>query len=73
MRLGVLIGVVLLAAGGWIASGRASYKTSKAAVDIGPLQATVKEEHQVPKWIGYVSLGAGVLVLLTSLQRRAKS
>lgn len=69
MRLGVVIGVVLLAVGGWIASGRATYKTSKAAVDIGVLQASVSEEHRVPKWIGYASLGSGILVLLTSLKR----
>lgn len=69
MRLGVLIGVLLLAVGGWIVSGHATYKTSKAAVDIGALQASVREEHRVPKWIGYASLGAGVLVLLTALKR----
>lgn len=69
MRIGVLIGVVLLGVGAWIASGNAKYKTSKAEVDIGVLQASVSEEHRVPKWIGYASLGAGVLVLLTSLKR----
>ena len=69
MRLGVLIGIILLAAGGWIASGKATYKTKKATVDIGVLQANVREEHQIPKWIGYASLGAGVLVLLASVKR----
>ena len=72
MRFGMLIGVVLLAAGGWIASGRATYKTSKAAIDVGVFQANVREEHVVPAWIGYVALGAGVLVLLTTV-RRSKS
>ena len=71
MRIGVLIGVVLLALGGWIASGRATYKTKKAAVDIGVLQASVREEHVVPRWIGFVTLGAGVLVLLGSTRRRS--
>ena len=69
MRLGVLIGVVLLAAGGWIASGRATYKTSRAAVDIGVFQANVREEHLVPRWIGYLALGGGVLVLLGTVKR----
>ncbi|HEV8454999.1 MAG TPA: hypothetical protein VGQ24_08920 [Gemmatimonadales bacterium] len=69
MRLGIVIGLVLLALGGWIASGNATYKTKKAAVDIGVLQANVREEHQIPKWIGFASLGAGVLVLLASAKR----
>jgi hypothetical protein len=68
MRFGVLIGVVLLAAGGWIASGHATYKTSKAAIDVGVFQANVREAHVVPQWIGYLALGAGVLVLLGSLK-----
>jgi hypothetical protein len=69
VRLGIVIGLVLLALGGWIASGNATYKTKKAAVDIGVLQANVREEHQIPKWIGFASLGAGVLVLLASAKR----
>jgi hypothetical protein len=69
MRLGVLLGIILLALGGWIATGNATYKTKKAAVDLGVLQANVREEHQLPKWIGFASLGAGVLVLLASAKR----
>ena len=69
MRIGVVIGVVLLALGGWIAAGKATYKTKKAAVDIGIIEANVREEHLVPKWIGYASLGAGVLVLIASAKR----
>jgi hypothetical protein len=71
MRIGVLIGVVLLALGAWIASGRATYETNKAAVDIGVLQASVREEHVVPRWIGYVTLAAGVAVILGSTRRRS--
>jgi len=71
MRIGVLIGVVLLALGAWIATGHASYKTKKAAVDIGVLQARVREEHVVPRWIGYVTLGAGIVVLLGATRRRS--
>jgi len=69
MRLGVLLGVVLLAAGAWIVSGHATYKTKKAVVDIGVLKADVREEHQIPKWVGAAALGGGVVVLLFSLRR----
>jgi hypothetical protein len=69
VRLGVLIGVILLAAGTWIATGNASYKTKKAVVDIGVLKADVREEHAIPKWVGFAALGSGVVVLLFSLKR----
>jgi hypothetical protein len=65
-----LIGVILLAAGTWIASGHANYKTNKAVVDIGVLKADVREEHQIPKWVGVMALGCGAVVLLASLKRR---
>jgi hypothetical protein len=69
VRVGVLLGVILLAIGAWIVSGKATYKTKKSVVDIGVLKADVKEEHQIPKWVGAASLGAGVAVLLISLKR----
>ena len=69
MRVGVLLGVILLAIGAWIVSGKATYKTKKSVVDIGVLKADVREDHQIPKWVGAASLGAGVAVLLISLKR----
>jgi len=69
VRVGVLLGVILLAIGAWIVSGKATYKTKKSVVDIGVLKADVREDHQIPKWVGAASLGAGVAVLLISLKR----
>ena len=69
MRLGVLIAVVLIALGGFVLSGKATWRSKKANVDIGILQASVTEKQVVPKWIGAVAIGAGVLVLVTTLKR----
>lgn len=69
MRIGVLLAIILLAVGAWIMSGKATYRTKKAVVDIGVLKADVREDHAIPKWVGAASLGAGVAVLLISLKR----
>lgn len=70
MRIGVVLGILLLAFGGWAATGRASYKTKQEVVKVGDFQASVKESHAIPRWVGFVSLGCGVLVLLASAPRR---
>lgn len=69
MRIGVIIGVVLVALGGYMASGNASYKTKKDVMRVGELSASVQEEHRIPVWVGFVTLGAGVLVLVGSLRK----
>ena len=69
MRIGVVIGVVLVALGGYMASGNASYKTKQDVMRVGELRASVQEEHRVPAWVGFVTLGAGVLVLVGSLRK----
>ena len=69
MRVGVILGVLLIALGTWIVSGKAAYRSTKADVDIGPLQATVQEKETVPRWIGAVAIGAGVLVLVATRRK----
>jgi hypothetical protein len=70
MRIGVIIGVILIALGGWAASGNASYRTKRDVFKVGELEASVREEHVVPSWVGYAAIGAGVLVLGMSFKRR---
>src|ERR1043166_8242378 len=71
MRLGVILGVVLIALGAWAATGNASYKTKRDVVTVGDFKASVREEHTVPPWVGYVGIGAGILVLMASVRRRS--
>ena len=70
MRLGVLLGIVLLGLGVWIVWGGGTCKTKKSVVDIGVLKADVREEHQIPRWVGGAVLGAGAAVLVLSLKRK---
>ena len=69
MRIGVIIGVVLVALGGYMASGNASYKTKQDVMRVGELRAWGQEEHGGRGWVGFVTLGAGVLVLVGSLRK----
>jgi hypothetical protein len=71
MRLGLIFGVVLVALGAWAASGHATYKTKRDVVVVGDFKASVREEHVVPAWAGYVALGGGVLLILSTMRRRS--
>ena len=71
MRLGVLLGVILVALGAWAATGNATYKTKRDVLTVGDFKASVREEHQVPPWVGYLAIGAGIVVLMATVRRRS--
>ena len=72
MRVGILVGVLLLGFGVWAATGHATYKRSRNVLQVGDLKAEVKEENAVPAWVGYCAIGAGVLVLVASAGTRKR-
>ncbi|WP_457831744.1 hypothetical protein, partial [Staphylococcus aureus] len=63
-----ILGIVLLALG-ILALGYQgiSYTTQKKVVDLGPIQATKEEHHNIPisPIVGVVALVGGVAILLT--------
>jgi hypothetical protein len=60
MRVLIVVGVLLVALGGYIAAGGFSYQKEKTAVDLGVLKATVTETRMVPKWVGAVLIAGGL-------------
>jgi hypothetical protein len=70
MKTLVILGVILIAAGIYVAAGQGSYKTDKNVLKIGGLEASVKETHQVPPWTGAISIVAGGLLVFAGMRRR---
>src|ERR1041385_2950028 len=71
MRFGVILGVILVGLGAWAATGNATYKTKRDVVTVGDFKASVREEHSVPPWVGYLGIGAGIVVLMGTVRRRS--
>lgn len=69
MKALVILGVMLIAAGIYVAAGQASYKTDKNVLKIGGLEASVKEAHQVPPWTGGIAIVAGGLLVFAGMRR----
>lgn len=70
MRLTMFLGVLLIALGLWVVSGRTVYKTKREVFQIGDMKAAVTEEHTLPDWAGYASAAGGVALLVAAAARR---
>ena len=64
MRPKQIIGAILIIAGIFVLWKRPTYTDKKNVVEIGDFKASVNEREAIPSWIGYVSIGAGVILLL---------
>jgi uncharacterized membrane protein YidH (DUF202 family) len=74
MRLGTLIGIILIILGVvGLAAGGFSYTRQEKVVDIGPIHATADEKHSVaiPPILGTIAIVAGVALVAATVRRRS--
>ncbi len=70
MRVPLIAGAVLTAAGLFILLHGVSYSREESVFKLGDIEAKVQQEHSVPEWVGGVALGAGVILVLVGLKKR---
>ena len=70
MRLGTVIGAVLLVVGAFIGLRGLNYSTNRSSVKIGDFEAKIEEHRTVPVWVGGVIFFAGLGLIGYSLSRR---
>ena len=74
MRLGTLVGLVLIIVGVvGLAAGGFSYTKKEKILDIGPIHATADEKHSVaiPPVLGTIAIAAGVALVALTVRRRS--
>jgi len=74
MRLGTLVGLVLIVLGVvGLAAGGFSYTKQEKIIDIGPIHATADEKHSVaiPPVLGTIAIVAGVALVALTVRRRS--
>jgi hypothetical protein len=59
----LIVGILLLIVGGLISAGVFSFTKQSTVAKLGPLEITASEQKKPAPVLGYVLLGAGVLVL----------
>ena len=67
-----VLGLVLILLGlAGLALGHISFTTEKKVLDVGPVTASVNEEHSIaiPDIAGVAALGAGIVLLVVGIRR----
>jgi hypothetical protein len=64
-----IVGLLLIVAGVFVLWKRPMYATKKDVVEIGDFKATVDQREAVPAWLGGVSIGVGVILLLAGARK----
>ena len=71
MRPLSLVGLVLVAVGGFILLRGLSFTSQKSVFKVGDFQASVEEHKTVPAWVGGLVLAGGLVLLLGAGRRRS--
>ncbi len=64
MRATLVLGILLVLAGGYIPVQGFSVTTDRQTMDMGPLHASVTERRNVPTWVGGVGVAAGLALVI---------
>jgi hypothetical protein len=70
MKIGTILGILLVGFGVWVVSGHALFRTRRSVLEIGDMKASVTETHTLPPWVGYASCAGGVVLLVVAAGRR---
>ena len=71
MRLGVIVGLVLIALGAVVLLRGASYRSRHDIVKIGDVKVTASDRREVPSWVGIVAIVAGAVLAVSAVRRRS--
>jgi hypothetical protein len=70
MRLALLVGIVLVAAGSYSLVRGLTYTSQRSVLKLGDLEASVEEKKTIPTWLGVAAVAGGALLVGVSIRRR---
>ena len=69
MRPATLLGLLLLAVGGFIAFRGFSYSSNRSVLKVGEFEATLEERQTVPAWAGGLVAVAGLVLVAAGMRK----
>jgi hypothetical protein len=70
MRL-IVLGILLIALGGYVLLEGLSYTSERSTVRIGEVEASLEQKKAVPGWIGGIGVVAGLILVVAGGRKRA--
>lgn len=68
MKAGVIVGIILIAAGIYVVAGQGSYNRNREVLKIGGLEASVQESRLIPPWTGAIAIAVGGVLVFAGLR-----
>ena len=73
MRPQLIVGILLVALGAFIAFRGLSYGSQHSVIQVGDLKASMDAQRPVPTWIGGVAIVGGALLVGAGMRRKPRS
>ncbi len=71
MRPMQIIGIVLIAVGGFLLIQGGTFSTRKEVLKVGDLKVSANEEHSVAPWMAGAAIVAGIALIATGASRKS--
>lgn len=73
MRAGlIIVGIVLLALGLWVALGNLHYNATDTKAQLGPVKIEATSQKPVPAPIGYAGIVIGGILIVTGVMKKSR-
>lgn len=71
MRASTLVGIALIAVGGFLFFRGGSFTTRRDVIKVGDLKISADEERPIAPWVAGVAVLGGVVLVVTGLKKKA--
>lgn len=68
----ILVGIILIALGVWIAMGKLTYSSTETPIKFGQFEVTTKVEKPVPAPIGYAGIVVGGILIAAGALKKTR-
>lgn len=73
MRAGlIIVGIVLLALGLWVALGNLHYDKTETKAQLGPVKVNATSKQPVPAPIGYAGIVVGGILIVAGVMKKSR-
>jgi hypothetical protein len=69
MRIVQVLGVLLIAGGLYVLLKSPTYSSDKSLFKVGQVEARVREDHEIPPWVGGATVAAGLVLVVAGARR----